>query len=209
MLTQTRTLRVDGSEIYTNAMVGIWARPHGRPPPPTNNKFLKFMAFTPPPQVVPTILWKIHSLTGTLLSILSESKNQINGGKCGYSLVLPSVKIISDYRTICRIWINTSGRLYLDSTCSTITGQNGTWFRLGSLVKGKIDLLEPSIRKWSIVGNPSKFNVWEMGKELPAMNNCTWHILFRVLTTTAQPGQDTVSKYSQEGWTITTEQNRN
>ena len=36
-----------------------------------------------------------------------------------------------------------------------------------------------------------------MGKELPAMNNYTWHILFRVLTTTAQPGQDTVFKYSQ------------
>ena len=45
--------------------------------------------------------------------------------------------------------------LYLDSTCSTVTGQNGTWFRLGSLVKGKNYLLEPSIRKWSIVGNPS------------------------------------------------------
>ena len=37
-----------------------------------------------------------------------------------------------------------------------------------------------------------------MGKELPAMNNYTWHILFRVLTTTAQPGQDTVFKYSLE-----------
>ena len=37
-----------------------------------------------------------------------------------------------------------------------------------------------------------------MGKELPAMNNYTWHILFRVLTTTAQPGQDTVFKYSQK-----------
>ena len=36
-----------------------------------------------------------------------------------------------------------------------------------------------------------------MGKELPAMNNYTWHILFRVLTTTAQPGQDTVFKYSR------------
>ena len=35
-----------------------------------------------------------------------------------------------------------------------------------------------------------------MGKELPAMNNYTWHLLFRVLTTTAQPGQDTVFKYS-------------
>ena len=35
-----------------------------------------------------------------------------------------------------------------------------------------------------------------MGKELPAMNNYTWHILFRVLTTTVQPGQDRVSKYS-------------
>ena len=36
-----------------------------------------------------------------------------------------------------------------------------------------------------------------MGKELPAINNYTWHILFRVLTTTAQPGQDTVFKYSR------------
>ena len=84
MLTQTRTLRVDGSKIFTNAMVGTWARSHGRPPPSTNNKFLKFMAFTlPPPHVVTTLLWKIHSLTGTLLPIISESKNQINGGKCG------------------------------------------------------------------------------------------------------------------------------
>ena len=89
-----------------------------------------------------------------------------------------------------------SDGLYLDSTCSTVTGQNGTWFRLGNLVKGKNYLLEPSIRKWSIVGNPSKSNVWEMGKELPAMNNYTWHIFFRVLTTTVQAGQDTILKYS-------------
>ena len=44
-----------------------------------------------------------------------------------------------------------------------------------------------------------------MGKELPAMNNYTWHILFRVLRTTVQPGQDRVSKYNQhealeQGW---------
>ena len=87
--------------------------------------------------------------------------------------------------------------LYLDSTCSTVTGQNGTWFRLGSLVKDKNYLLEPSIRKWSIVGNPSKSNVWEMGKELPAINNYAWHIFFRVLTTTVQAGQDTILKYSR------------
>ena len=94
--------------------------------------------------------------------------------------------------------------LYLDSTCSTVTGQNGTWFRLGSLVKGKNYLLEPSIRKWSIVGNPSQSNVWEMGKELPAMNNYTWHIFFRVLRTTVQAGQDTILKYSrwQVSWQV-------
>ena len=39
-----------------------------------------------------------------------------------------------------------------------------------------------------------------MGKELLTMNNYTWHILFRVLTTTAQPGQDTIFKYSR--WLI-------
>ena len=26
--------------------------------------------------------------------------------------------------------------VYLESTCSTVTGQNGTWFSLGSLFKG-------------------------------------------------------------------------
>ena len=35
-----------------------------------------------------------------------------------------------------------------------------------------------------------------MRKELPAMNKYTWHIFFRVLTTTLQPGQDSVSKFN-------------
>ena len=35
-----------------------------------------------------------------------------------------------------------------------------------------------------------------MGKELPAMNNYTWHIFFGVLRTTVQAGQDTILKYS-------------
>ena len=39
-----------------------------------------------------------------------------------------------------------------------------------------------------------------MGKELPAMNKYTWHIFFRVLMTTLQPGQDSVSKFNLSIW---------
>ena len=64
--------------------------------------------------------------------------------------------------------------MYLDSTYSTLTGQNGTWFKLGSLFKGKIDLLKPSIRNGLILSN-QRWDPRLHGKRTP-WKNYIWHI---------------------------------